>query len=258
MNGIVNLTGKKGLVIGIANQDSIAYGIAKKAKAAGATLAVTYLNAKAEKHVKPLADELGAEIFMPCDLLVNGELEAVYAKLTEQWGSLDFVIHSVAYAPLADLHGRVVDCSLEGFTHAMNVSCHSFARMAKLAEPLMPNGGALINLSYYGAEKVIPNYNVMGPVKAALEAMTRYIAIELAEKRIRAVSISPGPIRTRAASGIKEFDGLIEMANNKVPHYAEMSQEDIGNLAAFLVSDAAKFLTGYTYYVDNGLSLVGA
>jgi enoyl-[acyl-carrier protein] reductase I len=258
MNGIVNLSGKRGLIVGIANKDSIAYGIAQKVKAAGATLAVTHLNAKAESYVKPLADEVGAEIFMPCDILVDGQLEAVFARITEQWGTLDFVVHSIAYAPLADLHGRVVDCSLEGFSHAMNVSCHSFARMAKLAEPLMKDGGTLVNLSYYGAEKVIPNYNLMGPVKAALECMTRYIAYELAEKRIRAVSISPGPIRTRAAGGIKDFEQLVTMAANKVPHYAEMGQEDIGDLAAFLVSDAARFLNGYTYYVDNGLSLVGA
>lgn len=258
MSGIVDLSGKKGLIFGIANQASIAYGIARKTRAAGAALALTHLNAKAEQYVKPLADELGAEIFMPCDLLVAGQLEAVYDRVAAEWGQLDFVVHSIAYAPLADLHGRVVDCSLEGFSHAMNVSCHSFARMARLAEPLMKDGGALINLSYHGAEKVVPNYNLMGPVKAALECMTRYIAMELAAKRIRAVSISPGPLRTRAAGGIKDFDALLQMAHTKVPHYAEMNQEDIGNLAAFLVSDAARYLTGHTYHVDNGLSLVAA
>ena len=257
MNGIVNLAGKKGLIVGIANKDSLAYGIAKKVTAAGAAVAITHLNAKAEPFVKPLAEELNAELFMPCDILVEGQLEAVFAEIAAKWGTLDFVLHSIAYAPLADLHGRVVDCSLEGFKHAMDVSCHSFARMAKLAEPLMKNGGALVNMSYYGAEKVIPNYNMMGPVKAALECLTRYIAIELAEKRIRAVSISPGPMRTRAASGIKDFNTLVDMASSKVPHYNEIGQDDIGDLAAFLVSDAARFLSGYTYYVDNGLSQVG-
>ena len=258
MNGIINLAGKKGLIVGIANKDSLAYGIARKVTAAGATLALTHLNAKAEPFVKPLADELKADLFLPCDVLVEGQLEAVFEAVAKRWGTLDFVIHSIAYAPLADLHGRVVDCSLEGFKHAMDVSCHSFARMARLAEPLMKNGGALVNMSYHGAEKVIPNYNIMGPVKAALECLTRYIAIELAEKRIRAVSISPGPMRTRASSGIKDFNALVDMATSKVPHYNEVGQDDIGDLAAFLVSDAARFLNGYTYYVDNGLSQVGS
>lgn len=257
MNGMINLVGKKGLIVGIANQDSLAYGIARKVAGAGAALAITHLNAKAEPFVKPLSEALKADLFMPCDVLVEGQLEAVFARIAEKWGSLDFVVHSIAYAPLADLHGRVVDCSLEGFKHAMDVSCHSFARMAKLAEPLMKNGGALVNLSYHGAEKVIPNYNMMGPVKAALECLTRYIAHELADKRIRAVSISPGPMRTRASSGIKDFNSLVDMACRKVPFYEEIGQDDIGDLAAFLVSDAARFLNGYTYYVDNGLSQIG-
>lgn len=257
MSALVNLAGKKGLIVGIANQDSIAYGIGKKVVAAGATIAATYLNEKAEAYVRPLAESLGAELIVPCNVMVDGQLEAVFEAVTKQWGKLDFVVHSIAFAPLADLHGRIVDCSAEAFKMAMDVSCHSFIRMAKLAEPLMKDGGALVNLSYYGAEKVIPNYNLMGPVKAALESATRYIGYELAEQRIRAVSISSGPLRTRAASGIKSFDDLVDAASAKVPHYDEVNQEDVGNLCAFLVSDAARFLTGYTYYVDNGLSLVG-
>ncbi len=257
MSNLVDLSGKKGLIIGMANKDSIAYGCARQCKAAGAQIAATYLNAKAEQYVRPLADEVGAEIFLPCDILVPGQLESVFEAVEKQWGKLDFLIHSIAFSPLKDLHGRVVDCSLEGFQLAMDVSCHSFIRMAKLAEPLMKDGGALINMSYHGANSVIPNYNMMGPVKAALESVTRYIAMELAEKHIRALVVSPGPLMTRAASGIKGFDALYDAAVNKVPHYNELNIDEVGKVTTFLVSDAAKSLTGYTYYVDNGLSLIG-
>lgn len=257
MSAMANLAGKKGLIIGMANKDSIAYGCARQCKAAGASIAATYLNAKAEKYVRPLAEEVGAEVFLPCDVMVPGQLEAVFEAVEKQWGKLDFLIHSIAFSPMEDLHGRVVDCSLEGFKLAMDVSCHSFIRMAKLAEPLMKDGGALINMSYYGADKVIPNYNMMGPVKAALECATRYIAMELAEKRIRALVVSPGPLRTRAASGIKSFDALVDAAEKKVPHYEELNIDQVGSVTAFLVSDAACALNGYTYYVDNGLSLIG-
>jgi enoyl-[acyl-carrier protein] reductase I len=252
-----NLAGKKGLIIGMANKESIAYGCARQCKAAGAAIAATYLNAKAEQYVKPLADEVGAELFLPCDVMVPGQLEAVFEAVDKKWGKLDFLIHSIAFSPLADLHGRVVDCSLEGFKMAMDVSCHSFIRMAKLSEPLMKDGGALITMSYDGANTVIPNYNMMGPVKAALESTTRYLAMELAEKHIRALVVSPGPMRTRAASGIKGFNELVELAEKKVPHYEEMNIDDIGAVTAFLVSDAARSLNGYTYYVDHGLSLIG-
>jgi len=257
MNAIANLAGKKGLIVGMANKDSIAFGCARQCKAAGAAIAATYLNAKAEPHVRPLAEEVGSELFLPCDVLIPGQLEAVFEAVDKHWGKLDFVIHSIAFAPLADLHGRVVDCSLEGFQKAMDVSCHSFIRMAKLAEPLMKDGGALVNMSYHGAEKIIPNYNIMGPVKAALESVTRYLALELAEKRIRSLVVSPGPMRTRAASGIKDFNELVELAERKVPHYEEMDIDDVGKVTAFLVSDAARSLNGYTYYVDHGLSLIG-
>lgn len=257
MSALANLAGKKGLIIGMANKDSIAYGCARQCKAAGASIAATYLNAKAESYVRPLADEVNAELFLPCDVMVPGQLEAVFEAVDKHWGKLDFLIHSIAFSPLQDLHGRVIDCSLEGFKLAMDVSCHSFMRMAKLSEPLMKDGGALINMSYYGADKVIPNYNMMGPVKAALECATRYIAMELAEKRIRALVVSPGPLRTRAASGIKGFDALVDAAEKKVPHYDELDIDEVGAVTAFLVSDAARSLNGYTYYVDHGLSLVG-
>ncbi|THB64831.1 MAG: enoyl-[acyl-carrier-protein] reductase FabI [Spirochaetaceae bacterium] len=258
MSGIVDLNGKKGLVIGMANQDSIAYACAKKFRAAGAELAVTYLNEKAEKYVRPLAEDVQASIIVPCNVQVEGELEAVFAEIEKKWGKLDFLVHSIAFAPLQDLHGRLTDCSLEGFLMAMDVSCHSLMRMTKLAEPLMKDGGSIISMTYHGSQQVIENYQVMGPAKAALESSTRYLAAELAEKRIRVNCISPGPLRTRAASGIKDFENLMQFAEKRVANYSDISQEDVGNMAAFLVSDAAKALSGYNYYVDGGLSTIGA
>ena len=191
---LITLEGKRGLVVGIANESSIAYGCAKAFRALGAELAVTYLNAKAERHVKPLADELEASLFLPLDVRNEGELEAVFAAIQEKWGKIDFVLHSIAFAPKEDLHARVVDSSQEGFLLAMDVSCHSFVRMAKLAEPLMTDGGCLQTVTFYGGEKVVEHYNLMGPVKAALESVTRYMAAELGEKGIRVHALSPGPL----------------------------------------------------------------
>ena len=190
------LEGKKGLVIGIANDKSIAYGCARAFKFLGADdLAVTYLNEKAKPYVQPLAEEIGAGIFMPLDAQIDGQMEAVFEEIERRWGRLDFALHSIAFAPKEDLHGRLVDCSRDGFLLAMDVSCHSFIRMARLAEPLMTDGGALFTMSYYGADKVIENYNVMGPVKSALESAARYMAWELGRKGIRVHAISPVPWR---------------------------------------------------------------
>lgn len=253
----MDLTGKKGLIVGIANDHSIAYGCAKVMRACGADLAVTYLNAKAEKYVRPLAEELDAPIFMPMDITAEGEDDAVFAAIKKKWGRLDFVIHSIAFAKMDDLHGRVVDCSGDGFAHAMKVSCHSFIRLAKLAEPLMTEGGALLTMSYYGSEKVVEHYNVMGPVKAALEATTRYMAVELGPRNIRVNALSPGPMHTRAASGIDHFDELIDKARERAPLHKLVSLEDVGNLAAFLCSPAAKSITGEITYVDAGYNITG-
>lgn len=247
------LKGKRGLVVGIANAESIAYGCAVKLRAFGAELAVTYLNDKAEKHVRPLAEALGAAIIAPLDVQEAGALDAVFARIAAEWGGLDFVIHSIAFAPRDDLHGRVVDCSAEGFTQAMQVSCWSFLRMAKLAEPLMAEGGALVTMSYYGADKVVGNYNMMGPVKAALEASVRYAADELGTKGIRVYAVSPGPLRTRAASGIAQFDELIAMAVERAPARRLVDIAEVGRVVAFLVSGAASGMTGDTIYVDAGL-----
>lgn len=253
----MNLSGKKGLVVGIANRDSIAYGCAKAFRSEGADLAVTYLNAKAELHVRPLAVELEAALCEPLDVRVPGQLEAVFARVEQVWGKLDFLLHAIAFAPKADLHGRVVDSSWEGFAEATNISCHSFLRMAKLAEPLMKDGGALLTVSYFGAEKVISDYGMMGPVKATLEACTRYAAGELGGQGIRVNAISPGPIRTRAASGVKNFEGAIDLATTRAPLKRLATIEDVGALAAFLVSDGAKAITGEICHVDGGYNVMG-
>jgi enoyl-[acyl-carrier protein] reductase I len=251
------LAGKKGLVLGIANEHSIAYGCAQAFRALGAGLAVTYLNDKAKPYVEPLARELEAPIFLPCDVRQAGQLEAVFQAMEQSWGILDFALHAIAFAPKEDLHGRLADCSLDGFLQSMDVSCHSFIRMARLAEPLMRNGGALFTMSYYGAEKVIEHYNVMGPVKAALESAVRYLAYEFGPKGIRVHAISPGPVRTRAASGIDHFDELMERAAQRAPARRLVNIEDVGMATAVLATDYAKLITGETVYVDGGYHILG-
>jgi enoyl-[acyl-carrier protein] reductase I len=254
--GMTTLPHKKALVLGIANDQSIAWGCAKAFRQRGAEVAITYLNEKARPHVEPLARELGAEIFLPCDVTQPGELESVVAEIERRWGVLHIALHSIAFAPRADLHGRVVDCSREGFLTAMDVSCHSFLRMAKLTEPLMrKEGGALFTMSYFGAEKVVEHYNLMGPVKAALEASVRYLAVELGPE-IRVHAISPGPMRTRAASGIAEFDELLNRAAEKAPAKRLATIEDVGHATAGLASDFAKLITGDTIYIDGGYHIV--
>lgn len=252
-----DLTGKRGLVVGIANGDSIAHGCAAAFRAQGADLAVTYLNAKAEPHVRPLAEKLDAALILPCDVREAGQLESVFDRIRAEWGRLDFLLHSIAFAPREDLHARVVDCSRDGFLTAMDVSVHSFIRMARLAEPLMTDGGCLMNVSFYGSEKVVEHYNLMGPVKAALEATTRYLAAELGPKGIRVHSLSPGPLKTRAASGIDRFDELLARAADRAPMRNQVTIDDVGAYAAFLASDGAKAVTGGIEYIDGGYSIVG-
>lgn len=253
----LDLTGKRGLIVGIANDQSIAYGCAAALQAAGAELAITYLNAKAEPHVRPLAEGLRAPLILPCDVREPGQLEGVFAAIEHEWGRLDFVLHSIAFAPREDLHGRVVDASAAGFAQAMDVSCHSFLRMAKLAEPLMSAGGTLLTVSFYGSSRVVEHYNLMGPVKAALESAVRYVAAELGPKGIRAHAISPGPIRTRAASGIDRFDELLADAAARAPARQLADIADVGQLARYLISDAAKRITGTVIPVDGGQHLTG-
>jgi enoyl-[acyl-carrier protein] reductase I len=250
------LAGKRGLVTGIANDQSIAYGCARAFRRQGAELAITYLNDKAKPYVEPLARGLEAGIFMPLDVQVEGSMEAVFASIEKTWGSLDFALHSIAFAPKADLHGRVTDCSREGFLVAMDISCHSFIRMARLAEPLMREGGTLFTMSFYGAHRVVEHYNLMGHVKAALEATGRYLAYELGAKGIRVHTISPGPVMTRAASGIGDFDALLEDAARRAPVHQCLTIDDVGNAAAALAVEGAKLITGDVIYVDGGLHIV--
>ena len=250
------LKGRKALVLGIANEHSIAYGCARVFRRLGADLAITYLNDKARPHVEPLAEALGASIIAPCDVSRAGDLEAVFARIGAEWGGLDIALHSIAFAPKEDLQGRLVDSSAEGFGLAMDISCHSFIRMARLAEPLMPAGGTLLAMSYHGADKVVPNYNLMGPVKAALESTVRYLAFELGQKDIRVHAVSPGPLKTRAASGLKDFDVLLAEATQRAPIGELVDIDDVGLTTAFLATPFARRLTGMTVYVDGGLSIM--
>ena len=250
------LAGKKALVVGIANDSSIAYGCARAFRELGAELAITYVNEKTRTYVEPLARELEAPIFMPLDVSTPGMLEAVFDRIAKDWGTLDILVHSIAYAPKQDLQGPLVNCSAEGFKQAMDVSCHSFVRMARLAVPLMKNGGTLFAMSYYGANKVVPNYNVMGPVKAALEASCRYLAYELGDKGIRVHAISPGPLKTRAASGLKDFDLLLNEAAQRAPLGELVDIMDVGFTCAFLATPYARRLSGETVYVDGGVNIM--
>src|SRR5215204_119224 len=222
------LEGKRGLIVGIANDQSIAWGCAKAFRAFGAELAVTYLNDKAKKFVEPLARELEAPIFVPLDVNAAGQMEAVFERISKEWRKLDFLVHSIAFAPKNTLHGRVVDVDRDGFLATMDVSCWSFMRMAHLAEPLMRKGGTLFTMTYYGSQMVVKNYNIMGVAKAALESAVRYMAAELGPKGIRVHAISPGPLATRAASGIPEFDVLLDKARTRSPARKLVTIDEVG------------------------------
>lgn len=250
------LKGKKGLVTGIANDQSIAWGCAKAFNALGAELAITYRSEKDKKYVDPLLEDVPATIYTQLNVEQPGAMEQVFETIDATWGRLDFVLHSIAFAPKADLQGRVVDCSKAGFLTAMELSCWSFIHMAKLAEPLMKDGGSLFTMTYYGSQRVVENYGMMGPVKAALESATRYMAAELGPKGIRVHAISPGPLKTRAASGLSEFDKLLKKAEEKAPSRSLVSIDDVGSAVAFLVLDEAKLITGDTLYIDGGYHII--
>lgn len=251
------LAGKKALVVGIANEHSIAYGCAQMLKKAGAELAITYLNDKAKPFVDKVAAELSPSIYLRCDVTHEEDMEALFKEIELKWGHLDILIHSIAYAPKEDLQNPIVECSKSGFLLAMDISCHSFLRMAKLAKPLMKDGGVMFAMSFYGAEKVVENYNVMGPVKAALESAVRYMAVELGPQKIRVIAISPGPVKTRAASGIGKFDELMIRAREKSPLQTLVDISDVGGMVTFLSSDYAKNITGDVIYIDGGYHIVG-
>jgi enoyl-[acyl-carrier protein] reductase I len=250
------LQGKKALVVGIANEYSIAWGCAKAFHELGADVAVTYLNDKARGYVEPLAQSIDAPLLLPLDVSKPGELEAVFDRVRDTWGHLDIVVHSIAWAPKDDLQGGLLACSADGFSRAMDISCHSFVRMARLAVPLMTDGGTLFAMSYHGAQKVVPNYNVMGPVKAALEAACRYLAYELGPQKIRVHALSPGPLKTRAASGLKDFDLLLNEAVARAPVGELVDIMDVGFTCAYLATPYARRLTGQTTYVDGGANIM--
>ncbi len=250
------MTGLKGLIVGVANEHSIAWGCAAAMRAAGADLALTYQNDKAKSYVAPLADRLDA-LLLPLDVTNAEQQSAVFNAIRERWGRLDFLLHSIAFAPKADLQGRVTDSSRDGFAVAMDISCHSLVRLARDAEPLMKEGGSILTMSYYGSEKVVANYNLMGPVKAALEASMRYLAAELGPQGISVNALSPGPVATRAASGLAHFDALMEKAAAEAPIRDLVTIEQIGEAAAFLLSPGGRHVTGQVIYVDNGLHIRG-
>jgi len=250
------LKGKKALVAGIANEHSIAYGCAKAFRQWGADLAITYLNEKAKAFVGPLAEELGAQVFMPLDVSKPGELEALFERIQKDWDRLDILVHSLAFAPKDDLQGGLLNCSAEGFGKAIDISCHSFIRMARLAVPLMKDGGTLFTMTFHGAQKVVSNYNVMGPVKAALESVCRYLAYELGPRNIRVHAISPGPLKTRASSGLKDFDLLVDEAASRAPLGELIDIMDVGFTCAYLASPFARHLTGEILYIDGGLNIM--
>ncbi|WP_325345605.1 enoyl-ACP reductase FabI [Xylophilus sp.] len=254
----VPLNGRKGLVVGIANDQSIAWGCAAALREAGAEVAVTWQGEKARPHVEPLAQRLGAPIAQALDVTHSGELQALFDAIAARWGRLDFVLHSVAFAPRADLHGRVVDSSAEGFAQAMDISCHSFIRLARAAEPLMAaaGGGTLLTMSYLGAEEVVNRYGVMGPVKAALESSVRYLAAELGPQGIRVHAVSPGPLATRAASGIPAFGELLEDSARRAPLRHPLEIADVGALCVYLVGAGARAMTGCTLHVDGGIHIL--
>lgn len=252
-----SLSGKKALIVGIANEDSIAFGCAQSLRAQGADLAVTYLNDRAEPHVRPLAEKLGAKIILPLDVREDGQFGNVFDTIRQEWRTLDICLHSIAFCPKEDLHARVVDCSRHGFMTAMDISVNSFIRMVRHAEPMMPDGGTCLTVSFFGAEKVVEHYNIMGPVKAALESVTRYMAAELGPKGISVHALSPGPLKTRAASGIDHFDDLINKATERAPTHQLATIEDVGAYAAFLASREAKNVTGGVHYIDGGYHILG-
>ena len=254
-NGLMK--GKRGLIMGVANQRSIAWGIAQACADAGAELAFTYQGEALERRVKPLADSIGANLVLPCDVTDEASIDAVFDTLKQQWGGIDFVVHAIAFADKDELTGRYVDTSPGNFAMSLNISCYSFTAVANRAEKLMPNGGSLLTLSYFGAEKVIPHYNVMGVAKAALEASVRYLAADLGKQNIRVNSISAGPIKTLAAAGIGGLRMMLKWNEENAPMRKNVTIEEVGNSALYLLSDLSTGVTGENHHVDAGYNAIG-
>ena len=249
--------GKKGLVMGVANDRSIAWGIAQQVAAHGAAVAFTYQGEALEKRVRPLAESLGASLVLPCDVTDAASVDSLFAEIEKAWGGLDFVVHAIAFSDKDQLKGRYCDTTRENFLKTMDISCFSFTDIAKRAEPLMKNGGSLVTLSYYGAEQVMPNYNVMGVAKAALEASVRYLATDLGPKNIRVNAISAGPIKTLAAAGISDIRYLIKWNELNAPLHRNVTIEDVGRSGLYFLSDLASGVTGEVHHVDCGYHVVG-
>ncbi|MCP5432379.1 MAG: enoyl-ACP reductase FabI [Alphaproteobacteria bacterium] len=251
------MSGKRGLVMGVANERSIAWGIAKACAAQGAELAFSYQGDAVKKRVLPLAAELGSDIALPCDVSDPASLDACFGALKERWGALDFLVHAIAFSDKDQLKGRYVDTTYENFALSLNISCYSFTAVAQRAEKMMPNGGSLLTLTYYGAEKVMPHYNVMGVAKAALEASVRYLAEDLGKQGIRVNAISAGPIKTLAASGIGDFRYILKWNELNAPLRRTVTIDEVGNSALYLLSDLGRAVTGEVHHVDGGYHIVG-
>jgi len=251
------MAGKRGLVMGVANNRSIAWGITKACADAGAELALTFQGDAMEKRVRPLAEQVGAKLVMPCDVTDSASLDAAFATLNAQWGRLDFVVHAIAFSDKSELDGRYVDTSEENFKQTLLVSCYSLTAVAQRAEKLMADGGSILTLTYYGAEKVMPHYNVMGVAKAALEASVKYLAADLGKDGIRVNAISAGPIKTLAASGIGDFRYILKWNEYNAPLRRTVTIEDVGYSAVYLLSDWGRSVTGEVHHVDCGYHIVG-
>lgn len=251
------LKGKKGLITGVANNMSISWAIAQLAKEHSADLAFTYQGEILEKRVKPLADELGCDFIYQCDVTNEESMDKLFAYVKEKWGKLDFLVHSIAFADKEELRGRYLDTSLTNFLNAMHISCYSLTALAKRAESLMQDGGSILTLTYYGSEKVMPNYNVMGPCKAALETSVRYLANDMGTSNIRVNALSAGPIRTLASAGIGDFKTMLAMHQATAPLKRNNSYQDIAGAALYLLSSLSSGVTGETHYVDCGYNIMG-
>jgi enoyl-[acyl-carrier protein] reductase I len=251
------MAGKRGLVMGVANNRSIAWGIARAASAAGAELAFTYQGDALRKRVEPLAAELGGIVAGHCDVTDPASIDAVFDELAARWGTIDFVVHAIAFSDKDELTGRYVDTSADNFARTMNISCYSLTAVCQRAEKLMPNGGSILTLTYYGAEKVMPHYNVMGVAKAALEASVRYLAVDLGPSNIRVNAISAGPIKTLAASGIGDFRYILKWNEYNAPLRRTVTIEEVGDSGLYLLSDLGRAVTGEVHHVDSGYHVVG-
>jgi enoyl-[acyl-carrier protein] reductase I len=250
------LEGKRGIIFGVANDKSIAWGIARALRDAGAELAFTYLNEALEKRVRPLAESLGSSLVLPCDVQKDSDIQAVFDELEKTWGKLDFVVHSVAFAHRDDLKRPFSQTSRDGFSLAMDISAYSLLPISRYAAPLMKEGGSIVTMSYLGAQKAVPNYNVMGVAKAALEASVRYLAAELGPEGIRVNAISAGPIKTLAASGIGQFREKLKLMDDFAPLRRTVTQEEVGKSALYLVSDLSSGVTGEVHFVDGGFNVI--